>query len=94
MSKRNRSEKILERLSSGLDIPPAAITGLVHIEAEGNREITVDGCKGVLEYSENSVRLNTGKLVVRICGAQLTITMLQNGQAVIKGDITGIEFCN
>lgn len=86
------SERILEKIGEGLDMPMQAVSGLAHIEACGNREIMVDGCKGVLEYNDCCVRLNTGRLIVRISGCSLTITMLRNGQAVICGDITGVDF--
>ena len=87
-----QGEKILERLSNGLDLPPGAISGLAHLEAQGNREIIIDGCKGVLEYGETSICINTGKLRVRLSGCDLTITAMQNGQAIIKGIIACIEF--
>ncbi len=88
----SQSDKILERLSVTMDLPAGAVTGLAHIEAEGNREIIIDGCKGVLEYGDRAICLNTGKLRVRIRGCDLTITALQNGQAIVKGIIDCIEF--
>lgn len=95
MQKKQRfaqGDKILEKLTTNLDLPPSALPGLAHIEAEGNREIIIDGCKGVLEYGDTSICLNTGRLRVRLRGCDLTITALQNGQAIVKGIIACIEF--
>lgn len=99
MKKRNcnvesRSERILDSISRSLDLPQDTVSGYAHIEISGNREVIVEGCQGVLEYSDSVIALNTGKLTVRICGCELTIISMQSGQAVIKGIITGVDYCN
>ncbi len=90
----SRREKILESVSRSLDLPQDAISGYAHIEISGNKEVVIEGCQGVLEYSDCRIALNTGKLTVRVCGANLTIISMQNGQAIIKGNITGVDYCN
>lgn len=85
-----RSEKILDALSRNLDLPQDAVSGYAHIELSGNREAIIEGCRGVLEYSDCAIALNTGRQTVRICGCELTVVSMQNGQAVIKGIITSI----
>ncbi len=90
----SRGERIIEAVSRSLDLPQDAVSGYAHIEISGNREVIIEGCQGVLEYSDNLIALNTGKLTVRICGCELTIVSMQNGQAIIKGVITGVDYCN
>ncbi|MBE6772113.1 MAG: hypothetical protein E7547_08225 [Ruminococcaceae bacterium] len=99
MRKRNcntssRGERILDSIIRSLDLPQDAVSGYAHIEISGNREVIVEGCQGVLEYGESVIALNTGRLTVRICGCDLTIISMQNGQAIIKGIITGVDYCN
>lgn len=99
MKKRNckterRSERILDSISRSLDLPQDTVSGYAHIEISGNREAVIEGCQGVLEYGDNVIALNTGRLTVRICGCELTIVSMQNGQAVIKGVITGVDYCS
>ena len=89
-----RNESFMESITKNLDLPGDTLPGYAHIELCGNREASVEGCKGVLEYSDCSVSLNTGKLTVKFCGSDLTITAMQDGNAVIKGIITCIDFCN
>lgn len=98
MRKRNcktesRSERILDTISRSLDLPQDAVSAYAHIEISGNREAIIEGCQGVLEYGDSVIALNTGRLTVRVCGCELTIVSMQNGQAVIKGIITGVEYC-
>ncbi len=94
--KRNgtRAENIIDSITRNLDLPQDAVSGYAHIEISGNREAIIEGCQGVLEYNDNLIALNTGRLTVRICGCGLTIVSMQNGQAIIKGTITGVDYCN
>lgn len=90
----SRAENLIESITRNLDLPQDAVSGYAHIEISGNREAIVEGCQGVLEYGDNLIALNTGRLTVRICGCGLTIVSMQNGQAIIKGTITGVDYCN
>jgi len=85
-------ERIAERLGSELEMPKTSLPGTVHIELSGNREAIVDGCRGVVEYSENVIRLNTGKLIVRFTGSGLMIKTLQLNQAIICGNILSLDY--
>ncbi len=66
--------------------------GGAHMELNGNREAVVEGCGGILEYSEESVRVRTGKLAVRFVGRGLRIKCLAADSLVVEGFFTGIEF--
>lgn len=98
MRKRNcregRGEKIMDSISRNLDLPTDTVSGYAHIEMSGNREVIVEGCKGVLEYGDCVISLNTGKLTVKFRGCDMTIISMQGSQAIIKGVITCVEFCN
>ena len=90
----SRNENFIESISKNLDLPQDALAGYAHIELCGNREALIEGCKGILEYSDCAVAINTGKLTVKFCGSDLTITALQDGSTEIKGTITCIDFRN
>ncbi len=92
--KENRGEKLMDSISRSLDLPADAVSGYAHIELSGNKEAIIEGCCGVLEYSDSVIALNTGRLTVRVCGCELTIVSMQNGQVIIKGTITGLDYCN
>jgi len=80
------------KLSTLFDIPPSALGGVPQIELAGNREAVVDGCKGVLEYDENVVKLATDKMTIRFEGRGLQIKVLTHDSAIVTGFITNIEF--
>lgn len=82
----------MERLGNELEIPVGSLPGGVHMELENNCSAVVDGCLGVLEYGDTAIRLNTGHLIVKIEGCDLTVVAMQNGQATVTGCFTRVEF--
>ena len=63
------------------------------IEMTGNREIIIDGCKGVVEYTENNIRISLGDNVVSLSGDDLVIQSFDNSVIIINGQISDIDFC-
>mgnify|MGYP001624279183 CR=1 FL=1 len=53
------------------------------MELGGRREATVDGCGGVLEYTETVVRIRYGRGVVKFSGER---------SLILSGEIQKIEF--
>ncbi len=62
------------------------------IEILGNREIVIDGCKGVVEYGENIIKLSLGENILTLTGSELVINSFDSGIAVIIGQIGDISF--
>lgn len=71
---------------------PEALSNEPKIEMLGNREIIVDGSKGVVEYGENLIKLNTGEYVLSVLGDELVIKSFDGSVAVISGKIAEITF--
>lgn len=62
------------------------------IEMLSNREIIIDGCKGVVEYGENLIMLNIGELSLGISGDEMVIDSFDSGVAIIHGKFIEIKF--
>jgi sporulation protein YqfC len=65
---------------------------LFHIELEGNIELVLDGCKGILEYEDERIKICTDTLAVCISGDRMNIKTYNQEQIVISGKILSIEF--
>ena len=63
-----------------------------HFEMNSNREVSIEGCKGILQYDENIIRINTGKMVTSFLGRNLSIKCLTPDSLIVQGFITSIEF--
>lgn len=62
------------------------------IEMLGNREMIIDGCKGVVEYDETIIKLSLGEYVLSLSGDNLLINSFDNSVAIISGQICEISF--
>lgn len=85
MKKKNRTDKKEKPVIT-------ANLGAVHMEISGNREVIFEGSKGVLEYSDTSIKINTGKYIVSFGGRGLYIKCLTDCDLTIQGFITSIEY--
>lgn len=77
-----------------LDLPEIVHADVPHIEMQGNREAVVDGCRGVLEYEEDKIKLNAGMCVLLFRGSDLTIKTYSDSLTEITGEIIAVEFEN
>ena len=57
-----------------------------------NREVIVEGSKGVLEYSPELIRINTTSGIVCFYGRSLNLKCISSSQLIIDGFITKVEF--
>ena len=65
-----------------------------NIELFGNKQIIVDGCKGVIDYNEDFLKLDLGKIVLKVTGRNLIIDSYIYEQIDLKGEIVSVEFMN
>lgn len=85
---RETKKSIMEKLN--LCLPISVLTP--RFEMHSNREVIVEGCKSILEYDEDIIKLNTGKLIVTFLGRNLAIKCLTLDSLIVNGFITNIEF--
>ncbi len=63
-----------------------------HLEVSGNTSATIDGCRGVLEYSETVIRVSLGQVTLQMKGRGLTLKCISPTSLIINGFITAIEY--
>lgn len=74
------------------NLPSFPIYGKTIIELIGNSSVLIEYYLGVLDFSENIVKVQTKKGVVCISGRNLEIRNISKFQLVIAGEITDISF--
>lgn len=62
------------------------------LQLDFNRQAAVDGCRGIIDYYENLIKLKVLGGVVVFCGRGLSISSLSDSDVVIEGYIESIEF--
>ena len=83
---------ITQRVEQVLELPEGSLSGAARVELSGNRRAVVEGCRGILEYEEGVIRLNTTSGIVRFMGRDLTMNCLTEDSAVVSGTILSVEF--
>lgn len=63
-----------------------------HIELCSDKIATIEGCKGIIEYNENTVRVNCGKLIVKCSGDTLSINAPCSDTITVTGTIVSVEY--
>ena len=76
------------------NILPAEFTNMPAIQLIGSRELTLDGCKGIAEYSDYAIKIKTSCGAVTVSGHCLNIKYLSVNSVVIEGKIRCVEFCD
>ncbi|WMJ23521.1 YabP/YqfC family sporulation protein [Paludicola sp. MB14-C6] len=62
------------------------------IEIVGNKEAVIQGAKGIIEYTDELIRINLENLEVDFYGQKLTIESLSQDSLEIKGIIQRVEY--
>ena len=62
------------------------------IQLTGNRQVLIDGCDGIVDYSPERVVLRAGRLTVHLLGRDLRLRVLTSATAVVEGFLTGVEY--
>lgn len=84
----NRKHKAV-RLSS---LPEDVVLGIPMVEILGHSEIRIENYRGLLEYTDQLVRVQTKIGQIRITGSHLQVDYYTNDDMKITGNFTTIEY--
>jgi sporulation protein YqfC len=87
-----KKEKVKRNIASALALPKEIVLDLPMITILGNEELTIENYKGVIEYGDESVRVNTTRGVIRIEGRKLILKQITTEVISVSGGIKKIEF--
>ncbi len=72
--------------------PLGSMMGGFYMEFTDNKTVVVDGCKGIVKLTEDSIVLYCGKHHVSFSGKKLHIGALTLTGATVTGDILSVGF--
>lgn len=75
-----------------LDLPIEVIKNLPCVYLKGNDEITIENYKGIIEYTEICVKLNTKLGIIKIYGKKLNLKQITVDFIIIDGFIEKFEY--
>ncbi|HHV29684.1 sporulation protein YqfC [Acetivibrio mesophilus] len=81
-----------EKMAELLELPKEIVLDLPKITMFGNKNLIVENYKGIIEYDNNRIRVNTGKGIIRVAGDSLVIKEITSEDLMIDGEILSLEF--
>lgn len=63
-----------------------------HIEINSGREVLIEGCRGILDYSDTRIQVSVGRQAVTVHGSELSVKNMFTQMVVITGRIASVEY--
>lgn len=82
-----------EIVSLVTDVPADLFTNGMTLEMRGRNELLLCGCREIIEYSENLIRIIQGGSTVCVSGRRLAMSSYSLGRISITGEIDSLDFC-
>ena len=92
--KGEKGEKVgmRERLCRLLDLPPDVLPGESLVEIRGRGALSVSGCRGILEYTPERIRLALKRGSLSVEGKRLSCASYLAGAVTVDGWIERVRF--
>ncbi len=87
-------EQLGERLASAAGMPKDVVMKAAVLTALGNFEVCIENYRGITEYTECLVRVQTKGGQIRLTGKRLQVEYYTNDEMKITGKIESIEFAD
>lgn len=87
----NRAKKLLAGAAGKLDLPADIVAGLPKMELTGFVEFSLEPHRGLLEYADQEILLDSsvGRILVR--GENLSIRLMNRARITVAGDLRSVE---
>lgn len=79
-------------ISDALEIPKDIMLDLPRITFIGNLQVGIENHKGIIEYSNENVRVKMKDGIIKITGVDLIIKTIISEEIIISGKIASIDF--
>lgn len=74
------------------DVPFATLSGGAHIEIFGNSRLVLEGKYLITEFTENLIKIKSGKRYITITGQRISLSNLSGDGFLLSGKFSKIEF--
>ncbi len=80
------------KMTKALELPKEVLLDIPLVSITGCEEITIENSKGIIEYSEDKVRVNSASGIIKVTGKSLLLKQLTSEITIISGIIKTVEF--
>lgn len=89
---KNKEKNTAEKIADALDLPLDVLRDIPRIEIFGCSRINVENFRGILDYGENSIKINSNTGIIKIDGDGLLIESISDEGVFVQGRILRVEF--
>jgi len=90
MKRKNVSKRIKNKFLEISDLSEELTKGLSKMVLLGNKEFLIENYKGIVEYENHRIRVNTTSGEISIEGENLIINEIEDDELLVKGKIKAI----
>ena len=83
---------IKRNIAETLKLPKEVVLSLPLISITGREELFIENFKGIIEYTQEKIRLKTNAGILKIEGSQMVLKSIADESLEIKGLIKTMEF--
>ena len=87
-----RKNKIKTRINKVLEVPDEVSLKVPKVTILKFEEMLIENYKGILEYQDFFVRIQTYIGIININGFKLTLEEMTNDDVIVKGKIESVDF--
>lgn len=89
---KKNTNKLKKTVTSILELPKEIVLNLPLITLTGNEELYIENYKGIIEYTEGKIRLNTACGILKIEGRNLFLREITAENIAVTGTLTKLEY--
>lgn len=90
--KKKEKATVKEKVARMLEIPEEVVSDRPKITTVGRKEVFVENYRGIIEFTNEIVRINSNYGVITITGKNMKIREITNEDIIITGDIDNIDY--
>lgn len=89
--RKKRSTRAMNRINEILEIPREVVSDEPKLTIIGFNELLIENYKGILEYEDFYVRINTHIGIININGFNLSLQQMNDENIMVNGKIESID---
>ena len=90
--RRKRVVGITERLADFFDVPQNSLAHGMDVEVRSDRDVYIDGCHSIAEYTDECVVLRGGIMTVTVHGSGFELCAFADGRIRVRGQVKEVSF--
>ncbi|MCF6466527.1 sporulation protein YqfC [Clostridium sp. Cult2] len=88
---KNKMDNIKYNISEALELPKDVVLDLPKITIIGNIQLNISNHKGIIEYTQETLRINSSIGIVKVSGKDMELKTILSEEIIVKGNIEKIE---